>query len=93
MRISIYDVEDTPIAKGGMGAIYKGTDPSGRTVAIKKVLAQYVLNTDIRARFHQEVEILNRLDHPNIVKMFASFEIDGDIYLVMEFVNGRTLEC
>lgn len=92
MRISIYDVEDTPIAKGGMGAIYKGTDPSGRTVAIKKVLAQYVLNTDIRARFHQEVEILNRLDHPNIVKMFASFEIDGDIYLVMEFVNGRTLE-
>lgn len=92
MRISIYDVEDTPLAKGGMGAIYKGTDPSGRLVAIKKILAQYVLNTDIRARFHQEVEILNRLDHPNIVKMFASFEIDGDIYLVMEFVKGRTLE-
>jgi serine/threonine-protein kinase len=92
MRISIYNVKDEPIGCGGMGQVYLGTDSKGNLVAIKEMLAQYVTDSHLRARFHQEVEILNRLEHPSIVRMYGSFEERGNLYLVMEYVEGETIE-
>jgi len=92
MKISIYNVNDTPIGRGGMGQVYLGTDPNGSLVAIKEMLAQYVTDADLRKRFHQEVNILNQLEHQFIVKMYASFEENGNLYLVMEYVEGETIE-
>jgi serine/threonine-protein kinase len=54
--------------------------------------AEYVQDKDLRARFHQEIKMLSELDHAAIVKMYGSFEEHGNLYLVMEFVEGETVE-
>ena len=92
MKISIYNVQNEPIGRGGMGQVYLGTDPSGNLVAIKEMLAEYMTDAGLRKRFHQEVNILNQLEHQSIVKMYASFEERGNLYLVMEYVEGETIE-
>jgi serine/threonine-protein kinase len=56
------------------------------------MLAEYVTDGDLRARFHQEVKISSQMEHPSIVKMYASFEENGNLYLVMEYVEGETIE-
>jgi serine/threonine-protein kinase len=92
MRISIYEVQDKPLGQGGMGKVYLGSDNKGNLVAIKEMLAEYVTDADLRARFHQEVKISSQLEHPGIVKMYASFEENGNLYLVMEYIEGETIE-
>ncbi|MDR1169688.1 MAG: protein kinase [Prevotellaceae bacterium] len=92
MKISIYNVHDKPIGRGGMGQVYSGTDPNGNRVAIKEMLAQYVSDPHLCQRFHQEVKILSQLEHQFIVKMYALFEDCGNLYLVMEYVEGETIE-
>ncbi len=92
MKISIYSVQDNPIGRGGMGQVYLASDSQGNMVAIKEMLAQYVTDAHLRSRFHQEVNILNQLEHQSIVKMHASFEERGNLYLVMEYVEGETVE-
>ncbi|GMO14783.1 MAG: hypothetical protein Pg6A_00660 [Termitinemataceae bacterium] len=92
MKISIYDVQEKPLGQGGMGKVYLGSDSNGNNVAIKEMLAEYVTDSDLRARFHQEVKISSQMEHPSIVKMYASFEENGNLYLVMEYVEGETIE-
>jgi serine/threonine-protein kinase len=92
MKISIYDVTDSPIGQGGMGQVYLGSDSKGNRVAVKEILAEYVTDADLRARFHHEVKILSQMEHQSIVKMYASFEEKGNLYLVMEYVEGETIE-
>ena len=91
-KISIYNVNEEPIGRGGMGQVYLATDPQGNTVAIKEMLAQFVLDPHLRKRFHEDARILSHLEHPAIVKLFASFEERGNLYLVMEYVEGETIE-
>jgi serine/threonine-protein kinase len=92
MKISIYNVEDVPIGSGGMGTVYKGVDPQGNTVAVKVMRAELVTDRNLRERFHREIKILNQLEHPFIVKTYASFEDRGNLCLVMEYVEGETVE-
>jgi serine/threonine-protein kinase len=92
MKISIYDVQEKPLGQGGMGKVYLGSDNKGNLVAIKEMLAEYVTDSDLRARFHQEVKISSQMEHPSIVKMYASFEENANLYLVMEYVEGETIE-
>ncbi|GMO22041.1 MAG: FHA domain-containing serine/threonine-protein kinase [Termitinemataceae bacterium] len=91
MKISIYEIQKQ-LGEGGMGKVYLGNDTKGNVVAIKEMLAEYVTNGDLRARFHKEVEISSKMEHPSIVKMYASFEENGNLYLVMEYVEGQTIE-
>jgi serine/threonine protein kinase len=90
-KISIYNVQDTPIGRGGMGQVYLGTDPQGRRVAIKEMLAQYVSDPHLR-RWLDGIHILDQLEHPFIVKTHALFAERGNLYLVMEYVEGETVE-
>jgi len=92
MKISIYTVEDTPIGSGGMGEVYRGWDDNGNVVAIKKMRAELTIDANLRTFFHREVNTLKQLDHQSIVKMYASFEECGNLYLVMEYVEGETIE-
>ncbi|MDR1169628.1 MAG: protein kinase [Prevotellaceae bacterium] len=92
MKILIYNVQDIPIGGGGMGEVYLGTDPQGRRVAIKKMRAELTADADLRAFFHKEVNTLTQLEHPFIVKVHASFEEWGSLYMVMEYVEGETIE-
>jgi eukaryotic-like serine/threonine-protein kinase len=86
-----YQVE-ARIGAGGMAEVYRGTDPVlGRTVAIKVLLPQFARDASFVARFRREAMAAARLNHPNIVGVFDT-GADGDTqYIVMEFIEGRTL--
>src|SRR5688572_6464316 len=76
--------------RGGMGAIYRGTDQSGgQAVAIKIVGS---LGPSLRARFSRETQILADLSHPGIVRHLGHGATDdGTLFLVMEWLEGEDL--
>jgi tetratricopeptide (TPR) repeat protein len=76
--------------RGGMGAIYRGTDESGgQAVAIKIVGS---LGPSLRARFLRETQILADLSHPGIVRHLGHGATDdGTLFLVMEWLEGEDL--
>jgi eukaryotic-like serine/threonine-protein kinase len=80
------------IGSGGMAEVYRGVDPVlNRTVAIKVLLPQFARDAGFVARFRREAQAAARLNHPSIVGVFDT-GADGDTqYIVMEFVEGRTL--
>ncbi len=80
------------IAQGGMGAIYKAKDNrlSDQGIVIKE-MNEAIIDLQERAAFRQEAEILARLNHPNLVKVFDFFEENKRQYMIMEFIPGRTL--
>jgi len=82
------------IGEGGVGRVYKGLDTqAGEPVAIKVLRSEIILDApDLVERFRREGEALRDLDHPNIVKVLATFEEAGQRYIVMEYVPGYTLK-
>ncbi|MDD5303815.1 MAG: protein kinase [Elusimicrobia bacterium] len=80
------------IGAGGMGMVYEGTDRSlGRRVAIKKMRDELRLNPRERERFVIEAKTVASLHHPNIVDIYAIAEEGEDVYLVFEYVDGKTV--
>ncbi|MCE7875415.1 tetratricopeptide repeat protein, partial [bacterium CPR1] len=81
------------LGRGGMGVVYKGHDPLlNRHVAIKILSQQLVGNPDSKERFIREAQAAARLNHPNIIGIYDINEQDGIYYLVMEFINGSSLD-
>jgi eukaryotic-like serine/threonine-protein kinase len=80
------------IARGGMATVYLGTDTKlDRTVALKVAHAELAGDPDFARRFTGEARSVARLSSPNVVAVYDQ-GADGDLlYLVMEFVPGRTL--
>ena len=83
------------IASGGMATVYLAEDTTtGGPVAFKLIrpdLASPELADMLRARFLREVQVLQRLEHPYIVRIHAAGEYEGYPYLVMEYLPGGTL--
>ena len=81
------------IGSGGMGEVYRGVDTVlDRTVAIKILLSQFARDVSFVDRFRREAQAAARLNHPNIVGIYDS-GADGETqFIVMEFIQGRTLE-
>ena len=84
------------IARGGMGAVYRGRQTKlDRDVAIKllpKMVAQNEDDINFMARFEQEAKAMARLDHPAIVTVHDFGETsEGQLYLVLEFVEGMDI--
>ncbi len=89
-------VIDSVIGRGAMGVVYKAHDPNmDRPVAIK-VLRADILEAEERAnlltRFAGEAKAYGRLLHPNIVTCYGCDEIDGQMAIVMEYVDGHSLK-
>lgn len=86
------------VGQGGMGAVYQAEDIhlAGNTWAIKEMSDAALTDAAERAEaleaFRREARFLAALDHPNLPKVVDSFEDGGKQYLVMEFVDGQTLE-
>ena len=82
------------LGSGGMGNVYRGVNAqTGEPVAIKVLKPEIVAtNQDIVERFVREGQALRQLNHPNIVKMLAASEQQGQHYLVMEYVEGGSLQ-
>ena len=81
------------IGEGGMGSVFKGVDVMlDREVAIKSLRPELARKPDLLARFRSEAVTLAKLNHPNIATLFSFFRSGDDFYMVMEFVDGPTLD-
>ena len=81
------------LGEGGMGEVYLARDTRlGRTVAIKMLTAHPDLTGERRQRFLREARVVSTLNHPNIVTLYDIGEHEGQDFLVMEHVDGRTLD-
>ena len=81
------------LGAGGMGEVYRGTDPRlGREVAIKVIAAGTVDSQDARVRFEREARAIAALSHPNICTLFDVGTDEGRPYLVMELLAGAPLD-
>jgi serine/threonine protein kinase len=79
------------VARSGMASIYRATDMrNGRQVAIKIPHPDMEGDPVLFDRFNREIEIGERLDHPGVMKVLDSGE-PGEVYMVMEWVEGRLL--
>jgi eukaryotic-like serine/threonine-protein kinase len=91
-KIGKYDIL-REIGRGGMGKVYGAVDPTiGRMVAIKQVTAVVSDDPDLLKRFYREAQSTGKLQHPNIVTLHDLGEQDGIPYLVMEYLEGDSLE-
>ena len=80
------------IGRGGMGRVYLATDTRlGRTVALKALAPHLVRDPAQRERLRREARSAASLTHPGICTVYALDEIDGDLYIATEFVDGHTL--
>jgi serine/threonine protein kinase len=82
------------IGRGGNGIVYKAkhTMLAQRYVALKTLDARDLHSTDDSlARFRREIDIVSRLDHPNVVRAYDVLRTRTQMYLVLEYVEGRDL--
>lgn len=81
------------LGTGGMGSVYLAVNTSiDQQVAIKVLRPELARNPEVRKRFKQEAELLSSLNHPGIVKFLNYVETNDNVYLIMEYVKGVTLE-
>jgi eukaryotic-like serine/threonine-protein kinase len=83
---------EASIGSGGMAQVFRGQDTTlDRQVAIKILAPQFARDPSFVERFRREAQAAARLNHPNIVNVYDT-GVDGDTnYIVMEYVEGRTL--
>jgi serine/threonine protein kinase len=81
------------LGEGGMGIVYKARDVRlGRIVAIKCLAGKHITDLRLHQRFFQESRAASSLNHPNIVTVYELFTEGESDYLVMEYINGKTVE-
>jgi serine/threonine protein kinase len=83
-----------PLGKGGMGEVYKARQEGlDRLVAIKVIrVRQQAHSADTLKRFRSEAQALAKFSHPHVVQVIEVGEEKGNPYLVMEFIDGLTLQ-
>jgi predicted Ser/Thr protein kinase len=80
------------LGRGGMAEVYLGTDRVlGRQVAVKVLERQFARDASFVARFRREAQSAAALNHPNVVNVFDTGSDDGTHFIVMEYVQGKTL--
>ena len=84
-----------PLAAGGMGAVYlavTGAEGMEKLLAIK-VVRPHLTDAEFIRRFEDEAKVVVRLDHGNLVQVFEVGDVEGQMYMAMEFVEGRDLRA
>ncbi|MBW3565447.1 MAG: protein kinase [Acidobacteria bacterium] len=91
-RIGPYEITSR-IGAGGMGEVWQATDTRlGRNVAIKFLPPDFAANPHLTARFEREARTISQLSHPNICTLHDVGRSEGHSYLVMELLEGESLE-
>jgi Tol biopolymer transport system component len=92
-RLGPYEIQSA-IGSGGMGEVYKARDTRlDRTVAIKILPDALAADAQFRDRFDREARTISQLDHPHICALYDVGEQDGTSFLVMQYLEGETLEA
>jgi serine/threonine protein kinase len=89
-RIAGFEIIRT-LGEGGMGIVYLARDETLQRELAVKVLRKELVGSEGRERFIREARACSRISHPNIVTVYAAGEHDGDLYIAMELLEGRTL--
>ncbi len=81
------------VGEGGMGTVFQARDVRlERDVAVKVIKAEHFNDATVRYRFEQEARAVARIDHPGVVGIFDSGELeDGSLFIVMEWLEGSDL--
>ncbi|MGH9585603.1 MAG: serine/threonine protein kinase [Acidobacteriaceae bacterium] len=91
-RVGDYEILSV-LGAGGMGQVYSARNIiSGRIEAMKILLPDFAAEPDLAARFTAEIRILAGLEHPDIAQLRTAFQFENRLVMVMEFVEGVTLE-
>jgi serine/threonine-protein kinase len=91
-RLGAYEIVSL-LGAGGMGEVYRARDTRlDRTVALKILPASLASDAAFRERFTREGRAISQLDHPHICTLYDVGEQDGTLFLVMQFLEGETLE-
>jgi len=92
MAVGPYQVRQL-LGRGGMGDVYRAHDPRlSRDVALKLLASRFARDSERLARFEREARLLAALNHPNIAALYGIEELDGQRILVLELIDGATLD-
>ncbi len=81
------------VGRGAAGVVYRARQPGlGRDVAVKMIISGASAGPGEIRRFRREAEVLAKVEHPNVVRIFESGDQDGLPFIAMELVPGRTLD-
>jgi tRNA A-37 threonylcarbamoyl transferase component Bud32 len=81
------------LGRGGMGIVYKARDLArGRLVAVKVIRKDRLQHAEAVGRFRREAQAAARVAHPNVVRVYESDQAGDHHFLVMEYVDGVTLQ-
>ena len=82
------------IGRGGMGTVYLGEEvATGKRTAVKVLAAHLARDEGFRARFVREARYASTVEHPNVVAVLDAGEANDLLYIVMEYVEGTSLEA
>src|SRR5215467_8891450 len=91
-RIGPFEVK-SPIGEGGMGVVFRALDTKlQRDVALKLLPDHFADDADRLSRFQREAQVLASLNHPNIAQIYGVEESSNTRCIVMELVEGETLQ-
>jgi serine/threonine-protein kinase len=90
-RIGPYEIMSL-LGAGGMGEVYLAEDSRlGRKVAVKLLTGEFTRDEERVRRFDREARAASALNHPNILTIYETGEVEGGNYIVTEFIEGQTL--
>src|SRR6266851_761179 len=91
-RLGPYEILSA-LGAGGMGEVYRARDTKlGRDVALKILPAAFTTDAERLARFRREAQVLASLNHPHIGAIYGLDEANGAQFLVLELVDGESLD-
>ncbi|MDA3962779.1 MAG: serine/threonine-protein kinase [Planctomycetota bacterium] len=90
-RVAGYEI-DGHLGSGGMGEVYLGIGADGDEAAVKLLPQRLIRDSEYLGRFQREVEVMQALDHPHLVRLLAAGENHGRPFIVMELVKGVSLK-